>query len=98
MGGRLDATNTVKNPVAALITSVSIDHKDRLGDTIEKIAFEKGGIIKSFAPVFVNFDNLGKNVIENIAKDKNSNVFQSDKKVEIKFENGINYASPSKTA
>lgn len=92
MGGRLDATNTVKNPVAALITSVSIDHKDRLGDTIEKIAFEKGGIIKSFAPVFVNFDNLGKEVIENIAKDKNSKVFQSDKKVEIKFENGINYA------
>lgn len=92
MGGRLDATNTVKKPVAALITSISIDHKDRLGDTIEKIAFEKAGIIKSFVPVFINFDNQGKFVVENVAKDRNSSVFQNDKRIDIKFENGVNYA------
>ena len=92
MGGRLDATNTVKKPVAALITSISIDHKDRLGDTIEKIAFEKAGIIKPFAPVFVNFDNWGKTVVENVAKDRNSSIFQNDKRIDIKFENGVNYA------
>lgn len=92
MGGRWDAVNAVKNPIASLITSVSIDHKDRLGETIEEIAFEKSGIIKHFVPVFVNFDNLGKAVIENVAKGKNSKVFQNDKKIEIKFEKGINYA------
>ena len=46
LGGRFDATNVVEKPVITAITSISIDHKDRLGDTIEKIAFEKAGIIK----------------------------------------------------
>lgn len=92
MGGRLDATNVVKKPLASLITSISIDHKDRLGDTIEKIAFEKAGIIKSFVPVFINFDNQGKFVVENVAKYKNSKVFYNNKKIEIDFKNGINNA------
>ena len=46
MGGRWDATNLV-NPLVAVITNVSLDHTDRLGDTVEKIAFEKAGIIKT---------------------------------------------------
>ena len=46
LGGRFDAVNAVKKPVVTAVTSISIDHKDRLGDTIEKIAFEKAGIIK----------------------------------------------------
>ncbi len=44
MGGRLDATNIVR-PLAALVTRVGLDHIDYLGDTIEEIAGEKGGII-----------------------------------------------------
>lgn len=92
LGGRFDATNVVKNPIASLITSISIDHKDRLGDTIDKIAYEKSGIIKSLSPVFINADNKGKNVIQNIANEKNSQLFFVDKNVRIKFENDINYA------
>ena len=49
--GRLDATNTVEHPLATVITSISLDHTEILGDTIEKIAFEKAGIIKPGVPV-----------------------------------------------
>lgn len=51
MGGRLDATNTVAHPAACVITSISLDHTEYLGDTVEKIAFEKAGIIKPGVPV-----------------------------------------------
>ncbi len=46
MGGRFDATNLV-DPLVAVITNVSLDHTERLGDTVEKIAYEKAGIIKT---------------------------------------------------
>lgn len=46
LGGRLDATNVVPNPRAAVITPIGLDHQDWLGETIEEIAFEKAGIIK----------------------------------------------------
>lgn len=51
MGGRFDATNVVI-PVASVITNISMDHMQFLGDTIEKIAYEKGGIIKDGVPLF----------------------------------------------
>jgi dihydrofolate synthase / folylpolyglutamate synthase len=50
LGGRLDATNVV-DPLLSVITSLSMDHMSVLGDTLEKIAFEKAGIIKSGKPV-----------------------------------------------
>ncbi|WMJ23995.1 folylpolyglutamate synthase/dihydrofolate synthase family protein [Paludicola sp. MB14-C6] len=46
LGGRFDATNVIDTPEVAIITSISLDHVDILGDTIEKIASEKAGIIK----------------------------------------------------
>ena len=46
LGGRLDATNVIERPALAVITPISIDHVDFLGDTIAKIAFEKAGILK----------------------------------------------------
>ena len=46
MGGRLDATNIIKNPIASVITLIDYDHTEYLGDTIEQIATEKCGIIK----------------------------------------------------
>ncbi|HUW79812.1 MAG TPA: folylpolyglutamate synthase/dihydrofolate synthase family protein [Acidocella sp.] len=52
LGGRLDATNVVA-PAACAITSISMDHQDFLGDTLEVIAAEKAGIIKSGVPVVV---------------------------------------------
>ncbi|MBV9558324.1 MAG: bifunctional folylpolyglutamate synthase/dihydrofolate synthase [Pseudolabrys sp.] len=53
LGGRLDATNVIDNPLATIITPVSIDHTDFLGDSIEKIAAEKAGIIKAGVPLVV---------------------------------------------
>lgn len=62
LGGRLDATNAIDNPALAIITSISLDHTAILGDTIEKIAGEKAGIIKPGVPVF--FDGSSKKVAE----------------------------------
>ena len=62
MGGRLDATNVVKKPLVCVITSVSLEHMEYLGDTIEKIAFEKAGIIKPGVPVV--YDGNVKEVAE----------------------------------
>jgi dihydrofolate synthase/folylpolyglutamate synthase len=50
LGGRFDATNVI-TPVACAITSISMDHQDFLGDTLEQIAFEKAGIMKPGVPV-----------------------------------------------
>jgi dihydrofolate synthase/folylpolyglutamate synthase len=47
LGGRFDATNIIKKPLVSVITSISYDHTDILGDTLEKIAFEKCGIVKN---------------------------------------------------
>lgn len=51
MGGRLDATNFIDSPLVAVITNIGMDHIDYLGDTIEKIAYEKAGIIKEGSKV-----------------------------------------------
>lgn len=51
LGGRLDATNCVKQPQLTVITSISLEHTELLGDTIEKIAAEKAGILKPGVPV-----------------------------------------------
>ncbi len=50
MGGRLDATNVVEHPAVTVITPVSMDHADYLGDSLDKIAFEKAGILKTGTP------------------------------------------------
>ncbi len=51
LGGRFDATNAIESPWASVICSISLDHTEFLGDTVEKIAFEKAGIIKEGCPV-----------------------------------------------
>jgi dihydrofolate synthase/folylpolyglutamate synthase len=51
LGGRFDATNVVERPAACAITSISMDHREMLGETLGKIAFEKAGIIKPGVPV-----------------------------------------------
>lgn len=53
LGGRLDATNVVERPLATVITPVSLDHADHLGDTVASIAGEKAGIVKRGIPVIV---------------------------------------------
>ena len=53
LGGRLDHTNIVENPLLTVITTISCDHTAMLGDTIEKIAFEKAGIMKPNVPCLI---------------------------------------------
>lgn len=62
LGGRLDATNTIKNPLLSIITSISKDHLGILGETLEEIAFEKAGIIKESTPLIL-YDNGNLNSI-----------------------------------
>ncbi|MEP2642527.1 folylpolyglutamate synthase/dihydrofolate synthase family protein [Roseobacter sp.] len=67
LGGRLDATNVIAQPAMTVITPVSIDHQQFLGDTITKIAFEKAGIIKRGVPcVVARQQDAGLDVIEDV--------------------------------
>lgn len=70
LGGRLDATNVIKNPKLCVITSLSLDHTDRLGGTIEEIAREKCGIIKGDVKVITTEaqENGAMKVIKEAAK------------------------------
>lgn len=52
LGGRLDSTNVIEQPLACIITALGYDHMDRLGSTLGEIAAEKAGIIKAGCPVF----------------------------------------------
>mgnify|MGYP004527071373 CR=1 FL=1 len=56
LGGRGDSTNVIEHPLAAVITSISYDHTDRLGNTLSEIAAEKAGILKKGAPAIMNVD------------------------------------------
>lgn len=70
LGGRFDATNVIRNPLISVITSISMDHTDYLGDTLEAIAGEKAEIIKMDSMVAVGFqmkDSLYR-IFENKAK------------------------------
>ena len=58
LGGRLDTTNVIRHPLACVITSISLDHTQYLGDTVELIAAEKAGIIKPGIPVV--YDNTDR--------------------------------------
>ncbi len=68
MGGRLDSTNVIKTPLCSVITGIAMDHTAFLGDTVEKIAVEKAGIIKDGCPVvWGGHDKAARAVIESHA-------------------------------
>lgn len=68
LGGRLDATNIIKTPILSVITGIALDHTSILGDTVEKIAAEKAGIIKKDVPVlWCGKDEGAENVISHRA-------------------------------
>jgi len=72
LGGRLDATNVV-DPLVSVITSLSFDHMNVLGDSIAQIAAEKGGIIKPDKPVVLAPQwKEAREVIEQIAEERNA--------------------------
>lgn len=73
LGGRLDSTNVI-TPEVSVITTIGLDHMNLLGDTLEKIAAEKGGIIKQNIPVVLgNIEPVAKDVLLVMAKDKQAN-------------------------
>lgn len=84
LGGRLDATNII-TPILSLITNISIEHTQFLGNTIEEIATEKGGIIKPSIPVIIGErQTIAEDVFQKIAHEKGSNIFfASDEMIEI---------------
>ncbi len=76
LGGRLDSTNII-DPILSIITSIGYDHMDILGDTLEKIAFEKAGIIKHKVPVIVNhsIESAPLRVIQEVAEHNSAPFF-----------------------
>ncbi len=84
LGGRLDATNTV-TPLVSVITNIGLEHTDLLGKTIEKIAFEKAGIIKENMPVVTGAKGKALEVIKKIAEERNAPLFTAEKHPEVKF-------------
>ncbi|MCU7495580.1 MAG: bifunctional folylpolyglutamate synthase/dihydrofolate synthase [Ignavibacteria bacterium] len=75
LGGRLDATN-VLNPLASVITSISLEHTEILGDTLEKIAFEKGGIIKKGGKAFLGIlPAEAEGTLRNICRENGAELF-----------------------
>lgn len=99
LGGRLDATNVFDFPAVTVITSISLDHMDILGDTIEEIAGEKAGIIKHNVPVVYDArDERVNKIIERVAKEHRSAMCRlkeqditvthtSDKKIDFSLNN-----------
>lgn len=85
LGGRLDTTNVIRHPLAAVITSISFDHMEYLGDTIEKIAWEKAGIIKPGVPViYDSHDPAARAVIEKKAAEVGAGIIPvADSDIEI---------------
>ena len=79
LGGRLDSTNII-TPILSIITNISIDHTNLLGNTIEKIALEKAGIIKKNVPVVIGKKDTTKAIFNRIAKEKKSIITYSNKK------------------
>ena len=78
MGGRFDSTNFC-DPVLSVVTPVSYDHTDKLGDTIEQIAFEKAGIIKKGKPAVVGYQRYGiLPVLERKATEEGSRLYRTE--------------------
>ncbi|KAL7441483.1 hypothetical protein ACHAXM_011530 [Skeletonema potamos] len=78
LGGRLDATNVIKHPALSIITSIGLEHTKILGDTVELIALEKGGIIKEGCPVLVG-NNVPFETLRQCAEEKKaSQIYQCE--------------------
>lgn len=89
LGGRLDATNVIEQPLASVITPVSIDHTEYLGATISDIAAEKAGILKRGAPAIIaRQEDAALAVIERAARRAGAPLFVSGEQWHIHEEGG----------
>ncbi len=85
MGGRLDSTNVI-TPIVSAITNISFDHTAFLGNTLEKIAIEKAGIIKENIPVIIGETQQEiEFTFIDIAQQKNTNIIFADKLFNIEY-------------
>ena len=95
LGGRLDSTNII-TPEVSLITNIGMDHLDMLGNTLNKIASEKAGIIKANVPVVISEyqDEIAES-FESIAKTKNSKIIFADQVIDKNYKTSLqgNYQS-----
>ncbi|MBQ2981874.1 MAG: bifunctional folylpolyglutamate synthase/dihydrofolate synthase [Lachnospiraceae bacterium] len=95
LGGRLDATNIFEEPLVSIITSVSMDHMEILGDTIEKIAMEKASIIKAEVPVvYYGEDKKVDRIIKKEVEKKKTigfSIKNSDIKINSKTNKAIDF-------
>ena len=79
LGGRLDATNIIAAPDCCVITAIGLDHLDELGDTVEKIAWEKAGIVKPGGTVVVyDQDESIMEVIEAVCEERGATMYRTD--------------------
>lgn len=80
IGGLLDSTNVIPSPLLSVITSISLDHMSILGDTVEKIAVQKAGIIKEDSAVVLSIDNKREvsKIIKNTALEKHCEFIQPE--------------------
>lgn len=91
LGGRLDSTNVVEKSIS-VITKIDYDHTHLLGDTIEKIAYEKGGIIKKNSVVFTFKQNKSVlDVLKSVAEKRKSKLFVVDATDYIRRPDGFVY-------
>jgi dihydrofolate synthase/folylpolyglutamate synthase len=89
MGGRLDSTNII-TPLLSVITNIGKDHTQFLGDTLEKIAFEKAGIIKPNIPVVIGeYTSETKPVFLEVAKQNQSEIHLTQEKVHPDYPCGL---------
>ncbi len=92
LGGRLDSTNVIK-PVLSVITNISYDHQNLLGETLAEIATEKAGIIKQRVPVVIGKQDPETDpVFSKKAKETNSTLFHADANITYKnphLDNGM---------
>ncbi len=91
LGGRLDATNII-NPLAVVITNIALEHTQILGDTIEKIAYEKAGIIKENAVVITaEKKKEALAVFEKVCADKNAELIVVNEVEQLLINDGISF-------
>lgn len=86
LGGRLDSTNIIR-PEVSLITNIGYDHLDMLGNTLQKIAIEKAGIIKENVPVVISeFQEEIAETFSSISKDKNAKIIFAEQEIDKEYE------------
>src|SRR6185503_2841895 len=82
LGGRFDATN-VLSPLLSVITMIGLDHTDRLGETVEEIAFEKAGIIKEGGRVVTGAAGGALRVIEEAARERGAPLWRLGREIVV---------------